>query len=283
MADAPHLTVGQRTALSVPPLLLRLALAVTFIWAGYAKVFGTFPVTDDNRAGLIAAGVLPEAMVTPAPPPADQPEPAPEPAPEPETQPEPPATSPVEPAPGEPAEEPMDDPGATAMAPADVVFVAQASNPDRVRNLNGLAVVVNRSANPAPVEVEGETRTPMPLMPATFGTSPWPVRLAWAAALTELIAGGLLLIGLFTRIGGLAVAGVMGMAMWLTQIGPAIQSSNAWLGFLPMNDPWNVSTYSTFLWQLTLLAAGLALLFSGPGMLSLDRWIFGKSGADDED
>ena len=75
----------------------------------------------------------------------------------------------------------------------------------------------------------------------------------------------------------------MGMAMWLTQIGPAIQSGNTWLGFLPMNDPWNVATYSVFLWQLALLAAGLALAFSGPGTLSLDRFIFGRSGTADED
>lgn len=299
MAYQPNLTMRQRTGLSVPPLLLRLALAITFIWAGYAKTFGTFPVTEDNRGALAAAGVIQEASTadpgdierdTPAeqpgpidlvadPPEGGEPEPASEP--EPSAEPQQPETSPVEPGPGS-GEDPAEDPTLAGLD-TSITLVSQSTQSQKVRNLNGLAIVVHRAANPAPVEAEGETKTPMALMPATFGSPPWPVRLAWAAALTELIAGGLLLIGLFTRLGGLAVAGVMGMAMWLTQIGPALQTGNTWLGFLPMNDPWNVATYSTFLWQLALLAAGLALVFSGPGMLSLDRWIFGKSVADDED
>jgi len=313
MADQPTLTMRQRTALSIPPLLLRLALAVTFIWAGYAKTFGSFPVTDDNRGVLIAAGVLPESsldgsirdegdaepdalgdqpgpiepVVDPSELPVDDPEPGTDPQETPE--PEQPATSPVEPGTGM-GDTPSDDP-TLASRDASITLVAQAAQPDKVRTLNGLAIVVYGAANPQPIVIQegeagqevAEPTTPMALMPATFGAPPWPVRLAWAAALTELIAGVLLLIGLATRFSGLAVTGVMGMAMWLTQIGPALQSGNTWLGFLPMYDPWDVSTYATFLWQLALLAIGLALVFSGPGMLSLDRWIFGRSGTDDED
>ena len=307
MADYPHLTMRQRTALSVPPLLLRLALAVTFIWAGYAKVFGTFAVTDENRAGLVAAGVIPEGPSIPQTPADPLPEPEPEPEPEPIEEPpadgetDTPTTSPIEPAPSDPdpaedpveapiedpGEDPIEDPGVASMPEAgQITLVAQSGQPAEVRNYHGLSMIVFRAGNPEPVEVEGEMKTPMPLVPSMFATPPWPTRLALIAAITELAAGGLLLIGLFTRFGGLAVAGVMGAAMWLTQIGPALQSGNTWLGFLPASDPydpWNVATYSTFLWQLALLAAGLALLFSGPGMLSLDRWIFGKGVVDDED
>ena len=58
MAREVHLTARQRTALSVPPLLLRLVLAIIFIWAGYAKIFGFMDVTPENRGALVAAGVL---------------------------------------------------------------------------------------------------------------------------------------------------------------------------------------------------------------------------------
>lgn len=289
MAHAPHLTARHRTALSVPPLFLRLVLALIFIWAGYAKIFGTFAVDDTNRAALTAAGVLAQpTLVPPDPEPEPEPEPLvvpdvepddePEVLPEEDPQDEPETTSPVEPAPtGDP------DPLASGDS-ARIMLVAQTqTTPDRVKNLNGIAMMLHTGAHPQPVvNDDGTTTTPMALVPDTLGSPPWAVRLAWAAALTELIAGGLLLIGLFTRLAGLSVAGVMAVAMWLTAIGPAIQGGNAFLGFLPQPDI-NMSEYKEFLFQLALFAMGLALLFSGGGMLSLDRWIFGKSVADDED
>jgi len=295
MAYNPHLTTRQRTGLSVPPLLLRLALAVIFIWAGYTKVFGTFEVDETNRAALIAAGVLPEGQAVPdpaTPDPADEeptsdPEPAPDPIPEDEPAPDedPDPVSPVEPAPQpeDPVAEPEPDP--TAEDPTEVVFVAQAQPAaQKVANANQIALMLYAGANPQPVVNEdGTTSTPLAIVPQGLGAPPWPKYLAWAAAITELVAGGLLLIGALTRFSGLAVAGIMGVALWLTQIGPAISSGNTWLGFLPMNDPMNPGSYTTLLFQLALLAMGLALLFSGPGMLSVDRFVMGRSVADDED
>ncbi|NRA57743.1 MAG: DoxX family protein [Phycisphaerales bacterium] len=305
MADQPTLTMRQRTAIGVPPLLLRLALAVTFIWAGYAKIFGTFEVTEDNRAALVAAGVISDGSTDPVvpadpegdteqpEPPAEDPAEATEETPvettadpggegETTTEPEETTTSPVEPAQGEP--DPGEEPGFASLAgDGRVTLVSQSTEPQRVRNYNGLAMLMYGAGNPQPVEADGETTTPMALVPSTFASPPWPTRLALLAAVTELVAGVGLLIGLLTRVGGLSVAGVMAVAMWLTQIGPALQSGNTWLGFLPLNDPWNIATYSTFLWQLALMAAGLALVFSGPGTLSLDRFLFGRGGRDDED
>lgn len=304
MAHAPHLTARQRTALSVPPLLLRLVLAIIFIWAGYTKIFGLIDVTDENRAMLVAAGVLsapglgeidetPVDQVPidePADPPAD--EPAGEPASDPDPVDEPiadptddPVTDPVDEPAGEP--DPVEDP-TFAMAPQPTITLVAQASPERVRKVNELAMLLYARANPPSTLADDEDGTleaqrPMALWPAAVGSPPWPVRFAWAAAITELLAGLLLLVGLFTRLGGLSIAGVMGVAMWLTEIGPALQSGNTWLGFLPMYKPMDVASYTKILYQLALMVMGLALLFSGPGMLSLDRWIFGKSVADDED
>lgn len=300
MAHDPHLTARQRTGLSVPPLLLRLVLAVIFIWAGYTKVFGTFEVDETNRAALVAAGVLPKDDAVPDPvipdpvdgDPATEPEPVPLPDPIPEDEPlpeeDPDPVSPVEPAPQpeDPTAEPEPDP--TAEDPTRALLVAQTQPAAQtVRTANKIALMLYRGANPEPViEEDGTTSTPLATVPQGLGAPPWPKYLAWGAAFTELIAGVFLLVGALTRLSGFAVASIMGVALWLTQIGPAISSGNAWLGFLPMNDPydpWNPATYTTMLYQLALLAMGLALLFSGPGMLSIDRFVMGRKATDDED
>lgn len=302
MAHDPHLTARQRTGLSVPPLLLRLVLALVFIWAGYGKVFGTFEVTAENRASLVAAGVLPKGDAVPdpvVPDPIDEesvtePEPDPiptapedEPLPEGEPVSDPEPVSPVEPAPQPEDPGPVADPEPEPAAddPTQLLFVAQsAPAAQKVRNANMIAMVLHAGANPQPVTAEdGTTTTPLALVPQGLGQPPWPKYLAWAAAITELVAGAFLLIGILTRLSGLAIAGIMGVAMWLTQIGPAIQSGNTWLGFLPVGNLYDMSSYQDLLFQLALLAMGMALVFSGSGMLSLDRWIFGKSTVDDED
>lgn len=282
MAHHPHLSAGQRTALSVPPLLLRLVLAIIFFWAGYAKCFGTFEVTDENRAALIAAGVLNEsgAVVDPIPVPEPEVEvPATEPDAIPEEEPQP--VSPVEPAPS--VDEPLTDQGLDG--PGEVLLVAQtAPAATKVRMANNIAMALHAAAHPQPVtDDQGVTTTPMALVPDTLGSPPWAVRLAWAAAITELAAGILLLVGLFSRLGGLSVAWIMGVAIWLTQIGPAIQSGNTFLGFLPQFELYKMQDAKDLLFQLALLAMGLAIAFSGGGMLSIDRFIFGKSATDDED
>lgn len=296
MAHDPHLTARQRTGLSVPPLLLRLVLAAIFIWAGYAKCFGTFDVTDENRAALVAAGVLTEsgAVIDPVPDVDVEdliPEPEPESEPEPEVIPEedpaedPQPVSPVEPGPGSddpPSDPGLDEPGLDE--PGEALLVAQTEPAaTKVRMANNIAMALHAAAHPEPVtDDQGVTKTPMALVPDALGSPPWAVRLAWAAAITELVAGILLLVGLFSRLGGLAVAWIMGVAIWLTAIGPAIQSGDAFLGFLPQPDL-VMTNYKDMFYQLALLAMGLAIAFSGGGMLSVDRFIFGKGAADDED
>ncbi len=115
------------------------------------------------------------------------------------------------------------------------------------------------------------------LIPAAMGAKPWASGLAWAATITEIAAGGLLVVGLFTRLWALSLMWVMGVAMWLTQIGPVVMSrvpDTGVLGFLPKpgiaGDNWQ-----TLILQFVLFMVAFALLLLGPGRMSLDAWVFG--------
>ncbi|MFI4897215.1 MAG: DoxX family protein, partial [Phycisphaerales bacterium JB059] len=118
--------------------------------------------------------------------------------------------------------------------------------------------------------------------PPALAKKPWTKILAWAVALTELFAGFFLLIGLITRLSALSLVGVMLGAIWLATLTPAIQSTDPFLGFLP-NEPFLSFFWKDPFWQLLCLMASLAVFFSGPGALALDRAIFAPSSANDWD
>ena len=115
-----------------------------------------------------------------------------------------------------------------------------------------------------------------PIWPAMLGRDRWPVYQAWCCALTELVGGAFLLLGFLTRLTALTLAFNMGVAMWLTQIGPAIASGNAKLGILPNHDWLDGMAWMTFNYQLvtysvvagSLLAIGARSRLCGPGALS---------------
>lgn len=97
-----------------------------------------------------------------------------------------------------------------------------------------------------------------------FGSFPAPFRFmqpSWlwmdAAALTQLIGGILILLGLFTRVGALALAVVMLVAMF---------GSHWPLFFLPKGLEFT----------LALTGIALALLITGGGQASVDRMIGGR-------
>lgn len=100
--------------------------------------------------------------------------------------------------------------------------------------------------------------------------------LAWAAAVTEILAAGMLLAGVLTRFGAVLLVGVMLQAMWLTQIGPALMGNRASLiGFLPAAaDPWDPSAYKDLLWQLSCLVMAACVFLLGSGPIGLDRALF---------
>jgi uncharacterized membrane protein YphA (DoxX/SURF4 family) len=111
-----------------------------------------------------------------------------------------------------------------------------------------------------------------------------PVAMAWIAAMTELLGGALLLIGLFSRVWGFGLAIAMGVAFYLTSL-PGILDPG--LFALAQDIEGGYAAYNRTYVQLSLgvLALGIALV--GPGPLSLDRLLFRpRSSADarrDED
>jgi len=293
-------------ALNVAPLCLRLALASTFIWAGMGKVAFRTTISDpQDIAQLTEWGIVaPQSAAVPAPP-LTNPETA-----KPETTPDKPTTldplidniqkqiednapEKAEPPAEPPAEEdvPQDDPGAADPgtdegdpAPEDtstadgsampVAFQAEMQSVE-VKRVMGLALLIHHAANPG-VDEQGNALTP--LWPAALAKGTLPVVFAWVAGILELVCGAAMLIGFFTRLAALPLAGTMLTAMWLTQIGPAIQHGTAVYGFLPpgmFEYGAGGYVYTVLLWQFALLMAALAMLLIGPGALSIDRLIFG--------
>lgn len=98
-----------------------------------------------------------------------------------------------------------------------------------------------------------------------------PVKLAWLAALTELIGGVLVLIGLFSRVWGLALAGVMAVAFYMTTW-PVLGTEPSLLGVPLPPTP----AYKVMFLQLGLFVLAFGLFLTGPGPLSIDRLMFGR-------
>ncbi len=284
-------------ALNVAPLCLRLALASTFIWAGMGKVAFRTTVSDpQDIAKLTEWGIVsPQSAAVPAPPltnPETTPAPTTQPKPAEDTTPK--VTPPAEIEKDTPIEEteppaddvPQDDPGTDEGDPAPkdttpangsalpVAYQADTQSVE-VKRVMGLALLIHHAANPG---VDDQGNALNPLWPAALAKGTLPVVFAWVAGILELVCGAAILIGFFTRLAALPLAGTMLAAMWLTQIGPAIQHGTALYGFLPpgmFEQNAGGYVYATILWQFALLMASLAMLLIGPGALSIDRLIFG--------
>ncbi len=298
------MTTSERIAIAWTPLFLRLALAVTFLWAGSIKVLHEMELNAERAAALRAMGLnLPApAAAAPAQPAPQAPTPAPgldKPLPVPEGSPGvPPAgdgkkadkpASKAKPSPLKPG-----GPAARAvpMVETDVALAADptlnipaaagttrtvsmrqgaaaesAPGTIKVRRLYGLALLIEGAAK-KPTE---PGRKQLALWPGVLASGNRPLILAWAVAITELLGGGLVLIGLFTRLSALGLACCMAGALWLTEIGPAIQSGTALLGFLPNYAAADTKMWTTPLWQFGLLMSALALVCAGAGAASIDR------------
>lgn len=276
---------------SIAPIFLRLALGATFLWAGFGKLLETMPVKGERAAILANLGAIPLPATATSPG-------------TPVLPPPPPQVIPVEPTengdpstdqPTEPDEAVVTEPGSgtskpvvvkpnpatdqSVANPAPTVRVATAADfPDeiRVRRVFGLALLIHGATNPGTTE-SGTTK--VALWPAKLGTGHWPVVFAWAAAITEIVAGLFVLVGLLTRMSALSLAFCMVVAIWLTEVGPALQSGDTFLGFLPNykafgSDAAGNPLFARLFWQFSLLCIGLALTFSGPGWLSFDRALF---------
>ncbi|MFG0274740.1 MAG: DoxX family membrane protein [Phycisphaerales bacterium] len=278
-----------RVALGFSPLFIRLALAVTFLYAGAGKLFyKDFEVQGEQAAALANMGVDIPVTGVPAPPPTEDAQPeeqageqaddsqATDPASTPPgeaqgEQPaeEPPAQSEEAPAEetGEGAEETTEPPVATPVrqqSTASGAYTAeQFPTPAPVRRLFGIALSLHDNTT--------STDASSAILPGWMGAGARPRYLAWAAALTEFFGGAFILIGFFTRFWALGLACVMAMAMWMTQIGPVVAGGAAGtFGFLPPVEGFASEAWQTLLLQFTLFCAAMSLTFSGPGPVAFD-------------
>jgi uncharacterized membrane protein YphA (DoxX/SURF4 family) len=270
--------------LSVAPVLLRFALGAVFVYAGAGKLFYDMPLSGPGAARLVVLGLAeaPEAKPPDAPtdPTAadvsEAADPAPAPGPGDATAPPPglegPPVGPVDLPPPQNLGrvDPADGgtkPNVTVELPKESAAELEFDGEITVSRRLGLVLAMDGAA------ARGH-------WPAALATAPALDGLAWAAALTEFIGGWLVLLGLLTRIWSIGLAGTMVVAMWLTQIGPALAAEGgAFLGFLPpleIADPARWTTaWQTLFYQLTLMCAAGALALLGAGALSLDGALFG--------
>tara|TARA_R110002096_G_scaffold173781_2_gene347941 strand:- start:85704 stop:86738 length:1035 start_codon:yes stop_codon:yes gene_type:complete len=291
-------------ALTLPSFLLRLTLAVTFLWAGTSKLVGTSTTDGDNAARLANLGVtfIQEHPVVPTPKTNDEPiKPLPNSEPEIDSdtdnldtpvEPVIQKDQPANPATGQSPDQSIDpsaqlpiDPNLEQQTRSNLVSIrnivqttapavgSDFPQPVTYRNLYNISLLLDRAGSPGLTE---DSQPISPIVPSWMGQGKVPVIAAWATAITELTCGAFLLIGFLTRFSALSLCVVMLVAMWITQIGPAaMQTSDAILGFIPnTQDPWNPGSYSVLLWQLAIVTMTLSVALLGAGPLSLDRMLF---------
>lgn len=143
------------------------------------------------------------------------------------------------------------------------------------RRLYQDALMIYHAANPKPDE---SGKRPVSTWPGALAGGNAPVVLSWVGAMTAIVGGGLVLLGLLTRLWAVALFVLVLVTAWLTQLGPAIQSGDTRLGVLPDRPLLDPSNGQELLWQFTLLMGVLTLGLAGSGALALDRAIFGKGG-----
>lgn len=265
-------------ALNVAPLLLRVALGVTFIYAGWGKMFEKSEFAPEQLAILanMGFGGAKDAAIGRSGP----------------VEAAPLDTAPEKAEPGEALPEPersgalphggrvtlVRQDGAPAPTPAPLYRAADFEKPAMLSRTHFIGLALHSAANPA----DGGRR----LLPAGLVNRPWGKALAHGASITEFVGGILILIGLLSRLAAMGLAVVMGMAIWLTTIGPSLGAPKALLGFLPPLGDFQSDAWFSFTLQLCLFCAALAVFFSGPGSVSFDGLLLGRrrggGGAEDD-
>ena len=99
----------------------------------------------------------------------------------------------------------------------------------------------------------------------------WPVPkyMALAAGITELLGGGMLLIGFLSRIWALGLAITMGVAFFFVSMG-----YNQIFATNPFEFALQHGQFNAAFSQLGLFVLSFGVLMTGPGPLSLDRMLF---------
>lgn len=261
-------------AVSVAPIFLRVVLGATFIWAGLGKFIADMPVRGEQAAALANMGVasVQAKANSAAPEPA---KPVKDPAAPKEAPNEAPKDAPKKPKAEGPATDGTVRLASFAVLPAQnsarTFTAADFPNEIPVARMYGIALAVQGAG-----QVPADSKAAFPLFPPQVTQGQWPLYQAWAVALTELIGGFLILTGLLTRVASFCIAGVMLGAIWLTEVGPAVQSGNAIFFVLPGNRETFGGDWNTLIIQCSMLAMALNLMFAGAGGLSMDRAIAGR-------
>ncbi len=103
---------------------------------------------------------------------------------------------------------------------------------------------------------------------------PAPVWMARLAAFTELVGGGLLFVGLFSRVWGLGLAIAMSVAFYLTSWNVLLDSHLFSLDLPAFNQMFT---------QTGLFVLAFGVFLTGAGPISLDRALFRKTVDEDDD
>ena len=100
----------------------------------------------------------------------------------------------------------------------------------------------------------------------------WGKLLAWTAAVSELLAGILVLVGLFTRLSAFVICIIMGMALYLVS-----HKLNGMFVINPFDWPLHKGAFSQLFTEMCLLVLSLGIVVGGGGSLSIDRYQRGRS------
>jgi uncharacterized membrane protein YphA (DoxX/SURF4 family) len=175
-----------------------------------------------------------------------------------------------------PAAEPVEDPAAPA-APASADLEQDSgklATPDWVNETDRIQRGEEPESTVQVVEARALHGVTAALVNAGWNPEWRPQYMAWLAALTELLGGALIFVGLFSRVWGLALGITMCFAFYLTtwpgllDQGP-IRSLFAWAAGVDGYAPFN-----RMFAQLGLMALALGVFFTGGGALSADRIFF---------
>ena len=94
----------------------------------------------------------------------------------------------------------------------------------------------------------------------------WGTFIAWSAAVAQLIAGVLLLVGLFTRLAALTICIATGMAIYIVSA-----NVHGMFTMNPFDWPLDSHRFIQLFAGLGLFTLSLGLLFGGAGGFSIDR------------
>lgn len=258
---------GTFWAINISPVFLRVVLGITFIWYALGAMLATVPVQGQAAATLANMGLV-DKPAAPKPP-IDAPQ---TPLPKSDQSLAEPARQTRESAIGfgwlalaqaETASSSVPAPRPSVAAPTRVYTAEEFSDPVPARRMWMTAMRIHDGAH-----ADGTT-----IWPKALAGGLWPKGLAMLVVGIELLCGFGALVGLLTRTSGFLLGCLMLGAVWLDQIGPAIQSGATTIGFLPAHGVWDTAAWRPLMWQLALMSMGFALACVGSGVLSVDRLI----------